>query len=124
MSTINGTITGCTLVRAKGARKAYQLTVDFAAYTGSTDDAAINGIGVAIASRVRNGKTNTLRSVVCVGAGIDTNAQDIYVGGASVAALTVSGDNATGNLVNAANTEVTSSTACRGVEIVVVVDES
>lgn len=124
MSTINGTITGVTLVRAKGARKSYLLTCDFAAYTGSSDSATITGIGAAIATKTRNGKTNTLRAVVPAAAGLDTNAQDVYFTGASVQAGTISSDDATGNLSNAAGTELTTSTAATGVEVIAVVDES
>lgn len=119
MAVINGTITGVTLLRAKGDRKAYLLTADFAAYTGASDTMALLAVGAAIATKTRNGKTNTLRSGACVGAGLDTNAQAVFTG-----ALTVSTDDLTGNLTNAAGTELTTSTAAKGVEVVVVVDEA
>lgn len=124
MATINGSITGVSLARAKGSRKTYQLTVDFGAYTGASDTASITGIGAAIAAKTRNGKTNTLRAVVPAGAGLDTNAQDVYFTGASVQAGTISSDDATGNLSTAAGVELTSSTAAKGVEVFAVVDES
>lgn len=124
MATIAGTITGVTLLRAKDARKAYLVTVDFAAYTGASDDATITGVGAAIAARTRNGKTNTLRSASCIGAGRDTAAQAVHFQGASVAALTVSSDALTGELKTAAGVELTSSTASTGVELCVTVDES
>lgn len=123
MGVINGSITGVSLVRAKGARKSYLLTCDFAAYA-STDSATITGIGAAIASHTRNGKTNTLRAVAPCGAGLDTNAQDVYFTGTAVEAGTISSDDATGNLSNAAGTELSSATACVGVEVIAVVDES
>ena len=128
MATINGTIKGVSLVQGNvngvGARKAYLLSCDFAAYTGSGDTATITGVGAAIASATKNGKTNTLRGGICVGPGADTAAQAVYCGGASVQALTVSSDDLTGNLTVAAGTEITATTACSGVQVLVVVDES
>lgn len=124
MATINGTILGVSLLNASGARKTYELTCAFAAYTGASDTASVTGIGAAIAAATRNGKTNTLRACIPAGAGLDTNSQAVYFGGASVQAATISSDNATGNLVDAAGTELTSSTAASGVKIVAVVDES
>lgn len=123
MATIDGTIDGVTLVRANGARKTYLLSCSFAAYTGASDDARLVGVGAAIAARTRNGKTNTLvaGSPACsAGAGKDTNNQDVYFGGT----IAKSTDNLTTNLCNAAGTELTASTACKGVELVVAVDES
>ena len=128
MATINGTIKGVSLVQGNvngsGARKAYLLSCDFAAYTGAADTATITGVGAAIATATKNGKTNTLRGGICVGPGMDTAAQAVYCGGASVQALTVSSDDLTGNLTVAAGTEITSTTASTGVQVLVVVDES
>lgn len=128
MGTINGSITGVSLLAASangaGARKAYLVTADFPAYTGSGDTATITGVGAAIAAATRNGKTNTLRGAICVAPGLDTNAQAVYCGGASVQAMTVSSDDLTGNLTVAAGTEITTTTAATGVTIVAVVDES
>lgn len=119
MATITGTISGVTLLRANKDRKSYLVSAGFAAYTGASDSAQLSAVGVAIAAKTRNGKTNTIRSACCVGAGLDTAAQSVFTG-----AVTVSTDDLTFNLTNAAGTELTSSTACSGVEIVVVVDES
>lgn len=119
MSTINGTISGVTLLRAKGDRKSYLVSARFAAYTGASDSGQLQAVGVAIAAKTRNGKTNTIRSAACVGAGSDTAAQAVFTG-----AVTVSTDDLTFNLTNAAGTELTSATACTGVEFVVIVDES
>jgi len=124
MAVINGSITGVTLVRATGARKTYLLTCDFAAYTGAADTATVTGIGAAIASKTRNGKTNTLRAVLPAGPGRDTANQDVYFTGTAVQAATISSDDATGHLAVAAGTEVSSATASKGVELVAVVDES
>jgi hypothetical protein len=126
MATISGTITGVSGLRSKAStgRKAYLLTVDFGAYTGASDTAAISGVGAAILAHTRNGKTVTLRGAVPIAPGKDTAAQDVYFTGASVQAATVSTDDLTGNLSNAAGTELTSSTACKGVEICVIVDEA
>lgn len=126
MATIAGTITGVSLLRSKEGtgRKAYLLTVDFAAYTGSGDTAQIAGVGAAILAKTRNGKTVTLRGAIPVAPGKDTAAQDVYFTGASVQAATVSSDALTGNLSAADGTELTSSTASKGVELCVIVDEA
>lgn len=123
MATISGTIQGITLLRANGARKHYLITADFAAYTGASDTAAIAGVGAAITAQTRNGKTNTLVTgspAVPGGAGLDTNAQAVYFGGT----IAKSTDDLTTNLCNASGTELTSSTAAKGVEVIVAVDES
>lgn len=131
MSAIAGTITGVTLLRAKDdlpavtpARKAYLLTVDFGVYTGSTDTASIAAVGATILAHTRNGKTVTLRGCIPIAPGYDTAAQAVYFTGLSVLAGTVSTDALTGQLSAADGTELTSSTACKGVEICVIVDES
>lgn len=126
MATIAGTITGVSLLRSKegSGRKAYLLTVDFPAYTGSGDTAQIAGVGAAILAKTRNGKTVTLRGALPAAAGKDTASQDVYFTGASVQAATVSTDALTGNLSAADGTELTSSTAAKGVELCVIVDEA
>lgn len=128
MSVINGTIKGVSLVQGNvngvGARKAYLLSCDFAAYTGASDTATITGVGAAIATATKNGKTNTLRGGICVGPGADTAAQAVYATGTAAQAMTVSSDDLTGHLAVAAGTEITSTTASTGVQVLVVVDES
>ena len=126
MATITGTITGVSEIRAaaNGGRKAYTVTADFAAYTGASDTAALATVGATIAARTRNGKTLTLRGAVPVAPGYDTAAQAVFMTGASVQALTVSSDSLTGNLSGLDGTELTSSTACKGVELCVIVDEA
>ena len=125
MATINGTITGVSLLRSKAqlGRKAYLITCDFGAYTGASDTATVTGVGAAILAHTRNGETVTLQGAVPIGPGLDTNAQDVYFTGASVQAGTVSSDDLTGNLSNVDGTELTSSTACKGVELCVIVKE-
>lgn len=126
MSLIAGTITGVSLLRSKegSGRKAYLLTADFAAYTGSADTATVTGVGAAILAHTRNGKTVTLRGAVPIAAGKDTASQDVYFTGTAAAALTVSSDDLTGQLSNSSGTELTSATASKGVELCVIVDES
>lgn len=126
MGTALGTINGITELRVKEGtgRKAYLLSANFPAYTGSTDTAQISAVGAAILAKTRNGKTVTLRGAVPAAAGYDTAAQAVYFTGAAVQALTVSGDNLTGNLSDSSGTELTSSTAATGVELVVIVDET
>lgn len=132
MSTISGTFQGATLLHASpngaGARKTYLATYSFGAYTGSGDSGAITGMVAALAGQARNGKTLTIASstqgigVVCVGAGIDTAGQAVYVGAVTVVSATTG--SLTFNLTTADGTEITASTACSGVQLAVTVDES
>ncbi len=128
MATINGTIKGVSLVQGNvngvGNRKAYLLSCDFPAYTGSADTATITGVPAAIGTSVKNGKTLTLRSGVCVGPGADTAAQAVYATGTAAGAMTVSTNDLTGQLSGADGTELTTATASSGVQVLVVVDES
>lgn len=126
MAVASGTITGVSLLRSKegSGRKAYLLTVNFGAYTGASDTASISGVGAAILAKTRNGKTVTLRGAVPIGPGYDTANQAVYFTGTSVQAATVSSDDLTGQLSNAAGTELTSATASKGAEICVIVDEA
>lgn len=129
MGVINGTIKGCSLVQGNvngvGARKAYLLSCEFPAYTGASDTASVTGAGAAIATATKNGKTNTVRGALCVGAGADTAGQAVYVTGTAVQAMTVSSDDLTGHLAVAAGTEITATTGVTsGVQLLVVVDES
>jgi len=127
MATSSGTITGVTALRSKEStgRKAYLLTVDFtSSYTGSGDVASIAAVGATILAHTRNGRTVTLRGALPVGAGYDTNAQAVYFTGTAVLAATVSSDALTGQLSAADGTELTTATACKGVELCVIVDEA
>lgn len=124
MATVSGTITGVSLLRAKGSRKTYLVSVNFGAYTGSADSADVKAVGAAITAHTRNGKTNTLRAGIAIGGGIDSNGQEIFLQGASSAALAVATDDLQGILSASGGTEVPTSTAATGVEIAVVVDES
>lgn len=115
MSTISGTIGNLSVLSveknpAGGARVAMRLTADFAAYTGSSDDATIAAVSTAVQNCRRNGKTFTLRGGFTLYPGYDA-AQAVYFSGASVSACTVSTAALTGNLTNAAGTELTSSVA-------------
>lgn len=129
MAAQNGTINGITAIYGNfegvGTRKAYMLSVSFPAYTGASDTCTINGVGAAIATSTKNGKGNppTLKGGLCLGPGIDTNSQAVYATGASVEAMTVSGDNLTGNLSDSTGTELTSATASQGVLVLVTVQE-
>lgn len=115
-----GTITGVNVLYSKGARKTYEVCVDFPAYTGASDSFSIAGVGAAIAAKNRNGKTHTLLQAMCIGAGYDTNSQAVFTG-----ACTVSTDALTGNLTTSdGTTEITTSTASKGVRLAVTVTES
>lgn len=128
MATISATIKGVTNVSKSfqmfGSREAWLLTCDFGAYTGASDTASIASVGATIDARARDGKTSTLRGAIPAFAGADTAAQAVYATGASVQALTVSSDDLTGNLSNAAGTELTSATASSGVGVIVIVDRA
>jgi hypothetical protein len=126
MAVINGTIKGVTQIASMSntGRKAYLLTADFAAYTGAADTATITGAGAAILAKTRNGKTVTLRGSLPAVAGLDTASQAVYFTGTAVQAGTVSSDDLTGQLSALDGTELTSSTACKGVGVIVIVDEA
>lgn len=127
MAVAAGTITGVTLLRSKagGGRKVYLLTVDFQAMaSGAADTASVSAVGATILAHTRNGKTVTLRGALPIAPGKDTNMQDVYFTGTAVQAAAVSSDALTGQLSAADGTELTSSTASKGVEIAVIVDEA
>jgi len=129
MAVIAGTIRGLQCVSRSfsgvGSRESWFITADFGAYTGAADTASIVGLGAAIDATARDGLASTLRGGVPVLAGADTNKQAVYFTGTGVQALTVSGDNLTGQLSNAAGSEVATSTALDSeLGILVVVDRS
>lgn len=127
MSVINGTITGVNLLKADGALKTYEVTCNFAAYTGSSDTATVTALGAAVLAHVRNGKTTTLKAVQCIGAGKDANAQDVFFTGPSTWAAAISSDDASGSdqLSDSAGSELTSTSGTtEGVKLAVTVLES
>jgi hypothetical protein len=127
MSTINGTITGVSLLRAKDTFKTYLVTCTFPAYTGASDTATVTGLGAAVLAHTRNGKTTTLKGCQCIAPGKDAAATPlaVYFTGAAAWAATISTDDATGNLSVEAGTEITSTTGSTvGVELAVTVLES
>ena len=115
MAVVAGTIRGAQCVNRVftgfGSREAWLMTVDFGAYTGAADTASVLGIGAAIDAEARDGKTSTLRNGVCVFPGADTNKQLAFFTGTAVQALTVSGDNLTGQLSDATGSELATATA-------------
>ncbi len=129
MGAINGVIKGVSLLHGNvdgvGIRKAYLISCEFPAYTGASDTATITGVGAAITTATKTGRTLTLRGGLPVQAGFDTAGQAVYATGTAVQAMTVSSDDLTGNLSNAAGAELTATTgASQGVMIVAIVDES
>jgi hypothetical protein len=127
MATIAATITGLTLLKTttnnNGTdRQAWLVNCSFGAYTGAADDAAVNAINTAVQNYLRDGRTATLRAAVPCHGGADTASQEVFVAGASIQALAISGGNATGNLTNAAGTELTSATASTGVGVIATLD--
>lgn len=118
MATITGTLRGCTNVSkamegagttTRDLMEVWLLTYDFAAYTGSSDDATVTGVPAAINARVRDGRTRTLLWGAPAYCGADANNQPVNFTGTSVAALTISTNDFTGELsaVNTVSTEVT-----------------
>jgi hypothetical protein len=110
MATITGTKRNVLIVKRPDTPYdtigVYRVTADFAAYTGSTDDGALAGVGAFITASVRDGKTRKMRTAQCVGAGSD-GTQSIFAGD-----CTVSSDALAFNLTaSAKGTELTSSTA-------------
>jgi len=130
MSTINGTITGVTLIDAnKGMggdnRKAFLCAASFAAYTGASDTYTVTGINTAIAAHERNGKTLTLLYVVPASCGLDTNGQAVYLKSAPTLSNTTTTGDIAGDLTAAdGSTELTSATASQGVQFIAVVKEA
>lgn len=120
MATITGTLRGCNLLHkanqgagttTRDRLELWELTYDFAAYTGSTDTATVTGVAAAISARARDGLTRTILGALPMFCGADANNQAINLCGASTAALDVSGADFTGELctVNTVSTEITAS---------------
>lgn len=122
-----GTITGVSLVTGNpagaGLLRGYLLAVNFPAYVGATDTFTIAGVSAAITAKTHKAGTNALVATsvpVCVGAGVDTNGQLVYIG-----ACTISTDALNGNLnSDLAGTEIVTSTACNGIQLFVPVVQS
>ena len=111
-----GTIVGVTHVYRNftgiGSLNMAFVAVNFPAYTATTDSFSIAGVGAAIETFSKRGKTNTLKSAFVVAPGKDSAGTACYPTDTTVAgALTVSTDALTGGL-KAANlsTEVTMTT--------------
>jgi len=118
MATIAGTIRSINLkckadqgagTTTRDRLEVWEVSADFAAYTGSTDDASLAAVGAAISARARDGATRTLLWGAPSACGADANNQAVNFCGTSVAALTISTDDLTGELctVNTVSTEVT-----------------
>lgn len=126
MATITGTKLGARLLEKDssvdgGVRETWLVTASFGAYTASSDDAELAGVGAFIDAKARDGKTRTLRGAVpCMG-GDNGSGTVVYFSGASVQALTVSSDDLTGELNNKALTE-TNAAAGTEVGVAVIVD--
>lgn len=121
MTTISGTIRGVDLqsrafqgagTTTRDHLEVWLMTMDFAAYTGSSDTADVQAVAATISARARDGKTRTLLWGAPAFCGADTANQAVNFCGTSVAALTISSDTFTGELctVDTVSTEVTSTT--------------
>lgn len=122
-----GTITGVSLVTGNpggaGLIRGYLLSVSFPAYTGSSDTFTIAGVSAAITAKTHKAGTNALISTsvpVCVGAGVDTNGQLVYIGACTIATDALNG-NLNSDLVG---TEITATTAVSNCQLFVPVVQS
>lgn len=98
MSTIQGTITGVVHIGRNfaGINPAWNyalVSVSFPAYIATTDTINIAGVGAAIETFTKRGKTNTITSAMGVMPGKNSAGTAFYLG-----ALTVSTDALTGGL--------------------------
>lgn len=130
MSTINGTVDGVSLLSSNhsGAgddRRLFAVSCSFAAYTGASDSMTVTGILTAIANHERNGKVLTLLEVTMGGAGLDTNAQAVYIQNRPTLSNQSTTGDISGNLTTSdGSTEITASTACSGVRMFALVKEA
>lgn len=121
MATITGTIKAVNLLRGAsnaGGRKQYEVIADFAAYTASTDDAALAGVPAAIQNITKNGKTLTLLGSCGGQPGLDSSGNPVYAS----PEVTVSGTTLAFNLGGV--TAEADAAACTGVGLIVSVLES
>lgn len=126
MALVAGTIDGVTLLKSSGASKVYEVLCSFGAYTGASDSATVLGIAAAINAATRNGKVAAMvagEPPTRGGPGYDTNGQAVYAG-TMVLAGTGSITDVTMNLTDSAQVELTTSTACSGVSLIVQVLEA
>lgn len=120
MGTKYGTLKGVQLLdsRPATARKTYLCQLTFGSYANS-DSGSFSGVGAAITTFVRDGKTRTLRSA-CGGLPGSDGTYDIYVG-----ECTVSTADLTFNLVDSSSVELVSVSATTlPASVIVTVDES
>lgn len=121
MALIAGTIDGVTLLSSQGLQKTYELSCSFGAYTGASDSMTVLALAAAVNAHTRNGRTFAcVVGVVPVrgNPGFDTNGQAVYFGTQTLAG-TSSITDITGNLTDSAQVEITTSTACTGVKLIV-----
>ena len=129
MGVITGTVDAVSFIAgsAIGSRKSFIASCSFAAYS-SSDSGALAGVVATLAAADRNGKTKVITSstqgigVTCIGAGVDTAGQAVYVGAVTVSSASVG--TLAFNLTDATGSELTSATACKGVQLLITVDES
>lgn len=130
MATIAGTIRDCACIHKEenavgGTRETWLVSADFGTYAASSDDASLAAVGAAIDATARDGKSSTLRGAVPVQGALTAAGAVVYFTGATVQALTVSTDDLTGELNNAALTETdAASGGVKGVQIAVIVDRA
>lgn len=125
MTTRAATLNGISLLQSDsalgGGRFTYLCSLSFPAY--ASDSGTFTGVCAAINASTKDGKPRTFISScvpTCVGPGVDTNGQAIYIG-----AVTISTNDLTFNLTAAdGTTNITSATASQGVQLAVTVLEA
>lgn len=115
MSTITGTVVGVVHLgrNFSGVNPAWNfalVSVSFPAYIASTDSISITGVGAAIETSAKRGKTNTLKCAMCAMPGQNSAGTAFYPSAGTVnalGALTISTDALLGGLKTVdLNTEV------------------
>lgn len=130
MTTVAGNILDCACLHKEenavgGTRELWLVACSFGTYSASADDASLADVGAAIDATARDGKSSTLRGALPVEGALTAASAVAYFTGATVQALTVSSDALTGELNNAALTEVdAASGGIKGCKIAVIVDRA
>jgi hypothetical protein len=127
MATISGTIKDYKLLgkdpTGKTLRETWLLAVNFGTYSASADTAALAAVGAAIKAQAKDGKTRTLVAAHTMYPGTTVLGVAAYFTAATLAALTISTDDLTGELSIVDYTE-TDFTATTGMGVLVTCDVS
>lgn len=127
MATVNATVDGVHLIQASNSyddgtkpRKAYVLTLSFAVYTAGADSAQLTGVPTIIGNFTKNGKTFNVRSAAGFTAGRNATGVAVYTS----PTITNSSGTLTFDLCSSVTGLEADTSASKGVQIIVVGDES